>query len=211
MRIVTYKYRSPEKLGYTPVLSKRFTSFAGVCRLDEYRSVFWKTLICSIVYTVIIAIPLYFFLAVCFIKGSPISFFYLISLVAGLGHFIICYEMFGRTWYQTLSKRLHALGKSATYSVLIPTVAIYIIDVLLPFVMGNIFFDVMLSGTSLVLCVYQLYLPIACFFKRTTADETPVHPREVLLNRMKNGDIGTGKIRRIKAVPPRRYTPPSSH
>lgn len=165
-----------EELCYKPVLSKYFTSFSGVCRREEFRGAFWRMLWRSIVFSLIsvlasvIAFSLYTFSAVSdsVVRGYDentiekhgwIFFTILIIFV-----FIIWYKLVGKDYYQALSKRLHAFGKSATYWFVIPAVFCNLIDffVEIGYVSGYV---------MVIVYMYNFYLFIICFFCEAEIDK----------------------------------------
>ena len=187
-----------EKLDYTPVLSKYFTSFSGVCRRYEFREAFWRVLLFSALYGVVYVIFAFVVLPALLMPLSlGISVEVEIIWVTLIFFSLFWLKNVGIPWFRVYSKRLHAFGKSATYWLLIPNAVIDLIQIILE-----------IGGAGLPLIVglihlgYAIYLFCLCFFARAEIDAPVVaNPaREALLERLKkkNADVRTRKT--IKSV-----------
>ena len=191
-------------LGYTPVLSKYFPSFVGVCRQYEFRKAFWRALFMTMLFAAMYSFFVYGILAN--FGTLPISQDSSIDWPILICCGVLWYLMVGLTWFRMYSKRLHAFGKSATCWLMIPTATLYLTQFLLE-----------ISGrelpviVELIHLVYVVYLFCLCFFGRAGIDASvvanPAH--EALLERLKKKNVGTRTGKTIKAVKPTPPTPPS--
>ncbi len=112
--------------GYTPMLSKKFSDFAGMCTLEEFMSTFCKSLIWFMIYVFVFVIWGIFFCASLFdtlINGLETKF--IVAFLAGLGLIYFFYRHIGKPIVVVFVKRLHAFGKSFTRWILIHN-AIYL-------------------------------------------------------------------------------------
>ena len=106
--------------GYTPMLSKKFSDFAGMCTLEEFMSTFFKSLIWFMIYVFVFVIWGIFFCASLFdtlINGLETKF--IVAFLAGLGLIYFFYRHIGKPIVVVFVKRLHAFGKSFTRWILI--------------------------------------------------------------------------------------------
>lgn len=113
-------------LGYTPVLSKYFPTFAGVATRDDKKRIV-KALLILPFYLIAFAIwgIRFFFNTLLTIKDGIDLEFLILSLL-GIGLFYVFYKHIGKPLLVAFVKMLHETGKSFTCWVLIPFV-IYLI------------------------------------------------------------------------------------
>lgn len=142
MQTNTLQTDTKDKLGYTPVLSKKFTSFSGVCDEKEFRNAFKTNLVSIVIGMIILLLPMglpFFFdsevagfrfvtlenLCIIFyyLDGHLLEFLYgvlqllLLLLVLSL----LIWEWYNSGFLKIFAKRIHALGGSFTRRIVLPS------------------------------------------------------------------------------------------
>ncbi len=163
MQTNTEQTNTMDKLGYTPVLSKKFPSFAGVATRSEF--------IKAVIESLWIMIPLVILNGfMSFVKSDEAVM--VLSLLSCLLTIVGVVLSFARKWIHTFVKRVHAIGKSYTKIIIYPQIAIFVLYgigglcTILRFSMvmhllGPVLLVVALL-CSLVYNIYALYIFIKC-------------------------------------------------
>ena len=149
--------------GYTPVLSKRFPDFAGMCTIHDFWMESLRQFLWGILYFVLfISFSGYFLSATT--KELWLTIFIILCVMAIVLLFV-WYNHVGKSYIIALAQRLHAHGKSCTRWVLIPNLiyaAIYIIIVYMGEDVENT--TTIASIIDWVFFVYDFYITLICAF-----------------------------------------------
>lgn len=113
-------------LGYTPVLSKYFPSFAGVVTPDERRATVKAVLLLLVFLPILFIWGLFFSFSALFSIAWGIDLKFIILSLLGIGLIRVFYKYAGKPLAVNIVKDFHAHGKSFTCWVLVP-VMLYLI------------------------------------------------------------------------------------
>ena len=141
-----------EELCYKPVLSKYFTSFAGVCRREDFRDEFWNLIWRSFLFG-LISFPISVIVLVLITAVYDEPSIEVWAAILSIGDFVLWYILVGINYYQSCSKRLHAFGKSATYWLIVPAISCNIIE----FFLESGFITIISIIYHLCLFIFLLY------------------------------------------------------
>lgn len=107
-------------LGYTPVLSKYFPSFAGVVTPDERRATVKAVLLLLVFLPIFFIWGLFFSFSALFSIAWEIDLEFIILSLLGIGLIYVFYKYVGKPLAVNIVKDFHAHGKSFTCWVLVP-------------------------------------------------------------------------------------------
>ena len=169
--------------GYTPMLSKRFSDYAGRCTLEEFKHTYIKSSLLFILYFFIFIIWGIFFCASllgAIIKGVGIGF--IVACLLGIGLIYCFYKHIGKPFLAAIIKRLHAHGKSFTRWVLIPD-ALYIFSVIVfCCVVDNVNYEAIIKYASILFGLYNSYFIWEICGKETPYDIEMAHAKNIAAN-----------------------------
>ena len=172
--------------GYTPVLSKIFPDFAGMCTIQDFWSQAFKQIIWGILYFgAFILLSIFFgvsLLLTSSTEGGGLSSF-ITSCVLAIVLLFGWYKHVGKPYAVAIAQRLHTHGKSCTRWVLIPNLiyaAIYIVRVC----MGEDAENTTTIGSiiDLAFFVYDFYITLICAFIRGRYEHKVVHATSRVAN-----------------------------
>lgn len=158
MQTNTLQTDKKDKLGYTPVLSKKFPSFSGVATRKEF--------IKATIEALWILVPIVILRGLMSFVESDVAEMW-VSEVSCLLTIVGVVLSFARKWIHTFVKRYHAIGKSFTKIIIYPQIALFVLYgiggvlCISEVMLGLVLLGVALLG-EIVYRLYSLFIWIKC-------------------------------------------------